>query len=211
MLVILPSPFAAFRHEIARNPVLRRALNHYLYGFMAQVTQTTGCNRFHKIPERLARWLLMTHDRVSSNEFLLTQDFLAHMLGVRRSSVTLAAGVLQKKNLIRYSRGKITVVNRKGLERASCECYRAVNDIRARLRLAPHARDEQATPFLWRAVSNGGHQAVKTDGLTRRPRPTGARRGAPNGHTKDGWPGLSGDAGIARPECGKFREPSTSA
>lgn len=120
---------AAFHNEIKHNPVLQRELNRYLYRFMAQVAQTTGCNRYHRTGARLARWLLMTHDRVKSNEFQLTQNFLAHMLGVRRSSVTLAAGVLQKKKLIRYSRGRITILSRKGLERASCGCYRAVNDI----------------------------------------------------------------------------------
>ncbi len=120
---------AAFRHEIERNPVLQRALNRYLYGFMAQVAQTAGCNRFHRIGTRLARWLLMTHDRIRSNEFRLTHEFLAHMLGVRRAGITLAANILQKKKLIRYSRGKITILNRQGLERASCGCYRTVNDI----------------------------------------------------------------------------------
>ena len=120
---------AAFHQELKRSPILRRELNHYLYGFMAQVAQTAGCNRFHQIGARLARWLLMTHDRVSSNEFQLTQAFLAHMLGVRRAGVTLAARVLQKKKLIRYSRGKITILDRQGLERASCECYRAVNQL----------------------------------------------------------------------------------
>lgn len=118
---------AAFHQEVKRNAVLRRELNRYLYGFMAQVAQTAGCNRFHQIGARLARWLLMTHDRVRSNEFELTQAFLAHMLGVRRAGVTLAARVLQKKKLIRYSRGKITILDRPGLEHASCECYRTVN------------------------------------------------------------------------------------
>lgn len=120
---------AAFHREIRRIPLLQRALNRYLYGFMAQVGQTAGCNRYHQIGARLARWLLMTHDRVEANEFQLTHEFLAHMLGVRRTGVTLAARVLQKKKLIRYSRGKITVLDRKGLERAACGCYRAVNDI----------------------------------------------------------------------------------
>ncbi len=120
---------AAFDHELKRNPRLRRALNRYLYGFMAQVGQTAGCNRFHEIGPRLARWLLMTRDRVDSNEFQLTQEFLAHMLGVRRVGVTLAARVLQKKKLIRYSRGKLAILNRKGLERIACGCYRAVNDL----------------------------------------------------------------------------------
>ncbi len=120
---------AGFRREIRRYPALRRGLNRYLYEFMAQVAQTAGCNRFHQTGERLARWLLMTHDRLHSDEFQLTHDFLAHMLGVRRSSVTLAASVLQKKKLIRYSRGKITILDRRGLERAACRCYQAVNDI----------------------------------------------------------------------------------
>ena len=120
---------ASFRNEIKRNPALQRSLNHYLYAFMAQVAQTAACNRYHLLGARLARWLLMTHDRVQSNEFYLTQEFLAHMLGVRRTGVTRAAVVLQKKKLIRYSRGNITMLDRKGLERVSCGCYRAVNDI----------------------------------------------------------------------------------
>lgn len=120
---------AAFRLEIGRNPVLRRELNLYLHGFMAQVAQTAGCNCFHRIGARLARWLLMTHDRVNSDKLELTQEVLAHMLGVRRVGVTLAACVLQKNKLIRYSRGNITILDRKGLERASCACYRAVKDI----------------------------------------------------------------------------------
>lgn len=117
----------AFRQEIARNPALQRELNLYLYGLMAQVAQTIGCNCFHRIGARLARWLLMTQDRVGANEFQLTHKFLAHMLGVRRSGVSLAARILQKKKLIHYSRGNITILNRKGLEAASCDCYRVVN------------------------------------------------------------------------------------
>jgi CRP-like cAMP-binding protein len=100
---------------------------------MAQVTQTAACNRHHLLRERLARWLLMTHDRMRTNKFLLTQEFLAHMLGVRRVGVTKAATLLQKKKLIRYNRGHITILDRKGLERASCRCYGAVNDIRDRM------------------------------------------------------------------------------
>lgn len=122
---------AAFCSEIKHNPALQRELNLYLYGFMAQVAQTAGCNCFHRIEARLARWLLMTHDRADSDTLELTQEFLAHMLGVRRVGVTLAARTLQKKQLIRYSRGNITILDRKGLEHASCACYRTVNDIRA--------------------------------------------------------------------------------
>ena len=122
-------PAAAFQIEIKHNRVLQRELNFYLYGLMAQVAQTAGCNCSHRIGPRLARWLLMTHDRVNSDQFELTQEFLAHMLGVRRVGVTLAARALQRKKLIRYTRGTITVLNRKGLERAACNCYRAVQDI----------------------------------------------------------------------------------
>jgi CRP-like cAMP-binding protein len=123
----------AFRNEIKRNPALQRELSRYLYAFMAQVAQTAACNRHHQLGQRLARWLLMTHDRARSNEFHLTQEFLAHMLGVRRVGVTKAAGLLQEKKLISYRRGNITILDRKGLERASCRCYGAVNDIRDRM------------------------------------------------------------------------------
>jgi CRP-like cAMP-binding protein len=124
---------AAFRNELKHKPTLQRELNHYLYAFMAQVAQTAACNRHHQLDARLARWLLMTQDRMQSSEFRLTQEFLAHMLGVRRVGVTKAAALLQKRKLIRYSRGHITILNRRGLERASCRCYRAVNDIRDRM------------------------------------------------------------------------------
>lgn len=124
---------AAFRAEIKRTPALAAGLNRYLYAFIAQVAQTAACNRHHLLTARLARWLLMTHDRMSANEFYLTQAFLAHMLGVRRVGVSTAARLLQKRRLIRFSRGHITILNREGLERASCRCYRTVNEIRDRV------------------------------------------------------------------------------
>ena len=124
---------AAFRTALKRDPTLTHSLNRYLYTFIAQVAQTAACNRHHAISARLARWLLMTHDRMATDEFYLTQAFLAHMLGVRRVGVTAAAGLLQKKKLIRYRRGHITILNRAGLERASCRCYRTVNEIRDRV------------------------------------------------------------------------------
>jgi CRP-like cAMP-binding protein len=124
---------ASFRDELKRNPVLRRELNHYLYAYMAQVAQTTACNHHHLLGKRLARWLLMMHDRVQSNEFHLTQESLGHMLGVRRVGVSGAARVLQEKKLIGYCRGHIAILDRKGLERASCRCYGAVKDIRDRM------------------------------------------------------------------------------
>jgi CRP-like cAMP-binding protein len=138
---------AKFSNEIKRNPLLQRELNHYLYAFMAQVSQTAGCNRHHLLDARLARWLLMTHDRVQSDEFLLTQEFLAQMLGVRRVGVTRAAWQLQKMGLIRYHRGHIVVLDRPGLENASCRCYQTVNDIRDRMlgATAEHAEHSRGT------------------------------------------------------------------
>ena len=120
---------AAFRQELARNADLQRELKHYLYAFMAQVAQTAACNRLHRIGARLACRLLMTHDRMCADEFQLTQEFLAQLLGVRRAGITLAASGLQKKKLIRYSRGNIVILNRAGLEAAACGCYRAVTDV----------------------------------------------------------------------------------
>jgi CRP-like cAMP-binding protein len=98
---------------------------------MAQISQTAACNRFHEAEARLARWLAMTSDRVHADEFRLTHEFLAHMLGVRRVGVTQAAMELQRKNLIDYSRGHIRILDRKGLEAAACSCYRIVKDLQA--------------------------------------------------------------------------------
>jgi hypothetical protein len=126
---------AAFQSEAERSPSLRRELNRYLYTFIVQVAQTAACNSSHQLAPRLARWLLMTHDRMQSDEFYLTQEFLAHMLGVQRAGVTKAAGLLQKKKLIRYRRGHIAILDRRGLELASCQCYSSVNKMSGHARL----------------------------------------------------------------------------
>jgi CRP-like cAMP-binding protein len=118
-----------FRKEFHNSVPLQRALYRFTHVLMAQVTQTAACNRFHFIEARLARWLLMTRDRVLSNQFRLTQEFLSHMLGVRRVGVTKAAGALQQRKLINYSRGNISILNRKGLEAAACRCYQIVKSL----------------------------------------------------------------------------------
>lgn len=106
-------------------PPLRRALHGYIYALMGQISRTAGCNRFHVVEARLAKWLLMTRDRIGSGDFEMTQEFLATMLGVRRVGVTEAASALQRQGLIEYSRGHIRTLDHAGLEAAACSCYAA--------------------------------------------------------------------------------------
>jgi CRP-like cAMP-binding protein len=112
-----------FRAQLKRGDGLLDQLHRYTRFLLAQFSQTAACNRLHRLEQRLARWLLMTHDQVNGDEFHETHEFLSHMLGTDRSEVTIAAGILRKAGLISYSRGKVQVLDRKGLEAASCDCY----------------------------------------------------------------------------------------
>lgn len=118
---------AVLEREKSNGSQLVDRLHLYTQAFFTQLAQSVTCNRLHSLEQRCARWLLMTHDRVEGDEFLLTQDFLAQMLGVRRTGVTEVAGRLQKAGLITYRRGCMTIVDRKGLESVSCECYDTVH------------------------------------------------------------------------------------
>jgi CRP-like cAMP-binding protein len=129
----LRMPASAFISELANGSGLARIVRRYTQAFVSQLTQQVACNGLHSIEERCARWMLLTHDRVGTDEFPLTQEFLAQMLGVRRASVTVVAGVLQQAGFIHYRRGRVAVTNRSGLESASCECYSVLREVFDRL------------------------------------------------------------------------------
>jgi CRP-like cAMP-binding protein len=114
---------------------LHLLLQRFVQAILVQTAQTAACNRVHELEERLARWLLMCHDRVQDDRINITHEFLAMMLGTRRTSVTVAAGMLHKAGLIAYSRGNVTIQSRKGLEQAACECHRIIREEYVRLGL----------------------------------------------------------------------------
>ena len=119
---------AALRREARHIGPLHRLLQRYAQSLLTQVSQSAACNRFHTVDARLARWLLMTSDRLGGDQFRLTQEFMSNMLGVRREGVTVAASALQKNNLISYSRGVLKILNRAGLQAVSCQCYKIIKD-----------------------------------------------------------------------------------
>lgn len=149
-------PLLAFRRELRDSAILLQTLHRYEYVLVSQLLHNAACTHFHEIEPRLARWLLMTHDRVQGDDFHLTHRFLADMLGVRRSGVTVAAGALQAGALIRYSRGNITIVDRAGLELAACECYQAMRDVHAKVLGGRQQRRPPRAPELDGALAACG-------------------------------------------------------
>jgi CRP-like cAMP-binding protein len=129
----LRMPAAAFRREMDRRGAMFEIVSGFTQALMGATMQSTACNAIHSIEQRLARWLLMAHDRVGADSFPLTQEFVAMMLGAARPTVTIVAGALQRAGLITYKRGRVVIVNRKGLEKAACECYRATTRLLERI------------------------------------------------------------------------------
>jgi CRP-like cAMP-binding protein len=122
-----------FAHRQADSRAFNSVIQRYTQAFVTQIGQQVACNGLHSIEERCARWLLLTNDRVGADEFPLTQEFLSQMLGVRRPSVTVVAGILQQAGFIRFRRGRVTIIDRQGLESAACGCYRVLREVFDRL------------------------------------------------------------------------------
>ncbi len=139
---------ARFVQAIESYPGIRASLNRYLYVFLSQLMQTATCTRFHLVEARLARWLLMTRDRAHSSQFHVTHEFLAYMLGVRRVGVTSAASTLQRRKLIRYSRGDLTILDVRGLESAACPCYDIDKKIYSRILKKGYGSGPKSGPDL---------------------------------------------------------------
>jgi CRP-like cAMP-binding protein len=131
----------AFRREIDRRGAFHELMAHFAQALFGFVAQSTACNAMHSVEQRLARWLLMAQDRMASDEFALTQEFVAMMLGASRPTVSVVAGTLQKAGLIKYRHGRVTIVDRKNLEAASCECYRAATDLLNAVTDGSHTRE----------------------------------------------------------------------
>jgi CRP-like cAMP-binding protein len=129
---------AAFLAEVDRPGAFSDLVHRYLSALFGQISQAAACNRLHTNEERLSRWLLMSHDRVGVDEFAITHEFLGQMLGSRRATVTLSAGLLQAAGLIRYHRGHVSILDREGLESVACECYGSIKRELDRVGVPPH-------------------------------------------------------------------------
>jgi CRP-like cAMP-binding protein len=141
-------PARTIQAEFARGGLLQHILLRYTQALITQISQTAVCNRLHSVEQRFCRWLLLCHDRVNVSEIVMTQEYIANMLGGRRESVTVAAGRLQDLGVIHYSRGHITILDRQGLEMMVCECYRVVEDEIDRL-VRPSVEDERGSKATW--------------------------------------------------------------
>jgi CRP-like cAMP-binding protein len=153
-----------FKRELAQSVTMQAVMLRYAHAFFNQVAQSAACNQFHSIEQRCCRWLLMTQDRMQSEKFLLTQEFLAMMLGVQRTGVTVAAGSLQRAGLIRYTRGHITVLDRLALERRSCECYGVSKKEFDRLLRGAHQTRGPVTYLSRLSVTEGRVRVDATEG-----------------------------------------------
>ena len=123
-----------FRREVQRQGALASLVQRYTLAYFSQVSQQVACNGLHSVEQRCARWILLTHDRVGgADEFPMTHEFLAQMLGVRRASVTVTAGILQRAGFVEFGRGRVRVVDRAGLEGAACECYAVTREVYDRM------------------------------------------------------------------------------
>ena len=136
---------AAFLEWSRRSQAFQTLVESYTQALFGQIAQAAACNRLHSSEERLSRWLLMSHDRVGSDDFLITQEFLGQMLAARRSTVSVSAGILQRAGLIRYVRGHVTIVDRTGLEAVACECYAVIKAELERVVERPPRRGEPPT------------------------------------------------------------------
>lgn len=139
----------AFIALTVRSTTFRALVDKYTQALFGQISQAAACNRLHSSEERLSRWLLMSHDRVGADQFMITQEFLGQMLGARRSTVSVSAGILQRAGLIRYVRGHVTIVDRAGLEAVSCECYAVIRtELERVVDPSPQRHPPKATPGL---------------------------------------------------------------
>lgn len=136
----------AFTRQLDQLPCFRGLVRRYVQALFGQISQAAACNRLHSNEERLSRWLLMSQDRVGKDTFAITHEFLGQMLGSRRATVTVSAGLLQAAGLIRYARGHVTIVDREGLEAVSCECYRIINAALDRVVADPLATEGASSP-----------------------------------------------------------------